>query len=48
MSSVCNPVVGSSRINTDFPVGFFCNSFANLTRPASPPDYVGADCPNVT
>ena len=42
ISYICNPVVGSSRINKLLPVGFFCNSLANLTLAASPPDNVGA------
>ena len=46
MSSECNPVVGSSNTNNVFPVAFFCNSFANFTLSASPPDKVGALCPN--
>ena len=47
MSSECSPVVGSSNINKLFPVGFFCSSLASFTRPASPPDKVGADCPSL-
>ena len=47
MSSVCNPVVGSSSTNSVFPVAVFCNSLASFTLSASPPDRVGADCPNL-
>ena len=47
MSSVCNPVVGSSNTNSVFPVACFCNSFASFTLSASPPDRVGALCPNL-
>ena len=47
MSSVCNPVVGSSNTNRVFPVETFCNSFASFTLSASPPDNVGALCPSL-
>ena len=47
MSSVCRPVVGSSNTNSVFPVAFFCNSLASFTLSASPPDKVGALCPNL-
>ena len=42
MSCICRPVVGSSNMNKLLPVAFFCNSFANFTLAASPPDSVGA------
>ena len=47
ISSVCNPVVGSSKINKVFPVACFCNSLANFTLSASPPDKVGVLCPSL-
>ena len=47
ISSLCKPVVGSSKMKTLFPVGLFCNSLDSLTLPASPPDRVVADCPRV-
>jgi len=37
MSSKCNPVVGSSRMYSVFPVPIFESSVESLTRWASPP-----------
>ena len=47
ISSTCNPVVGSSKTNSVLPVAFLCNSLASFTRSASPPERVGALCPNL-
>ena len=46
-SAKCNPVVGSSRIYKVLPVDLLESSVANLTLWASPPDKVGAGCPNL-
>ena len=46
-SSLCNPVVGSSRIYNVFPVERFCNSDASFTLWASPPESVVALCPSL-
>src|SRR5712692_3021435 len=44
-SSKCRPVVGSSRMYRVRPVSRLASSVASLTRCASPPDRVVADCP---
>lgn len=44
-SAMCNPVVGSSRMYSVFPVAFFDSSVASFTRCASPPDRVVDGCP---
>src|SRR6185503_13178726 len=48
ISAKCSPVVGSSKMYKVRPVGRLDNSRESLTRWASPPDSVVADCPSFT